>query len=496
MADLSQLSDEQLQVYKEMLEKGNGSPPTAQSEPGFIEKARRFMSSDPEQRKQQQVFPIPGFSDTSGVTKFFNAPFAGHEQMIQGAKNLFTPGKRQEGAADLIEGGASQLTPWAPRALANPVGAAVGAATGYGLQKGTQAIARMTGMSPETERLAGDVVPLIAGPSATKAVGRGIQKMAEPMFRAGYRIPAKDYQYGANPAEAGLRLTTGNTPEEIETSAQAAKDRILAERNAAHVAAGNAGVRVPVQPARNVIGDIITRQQGERNLPADELIPIKEHLENPQPNWKGQTVQPPAPMIPQASKILGPNGQPVITMVPGPKPPARIADYQTPMDYQGLKQGLADEFTDFKNELNQKPVRSAAANAVHHQMGEDLETAVPGTAAKNRDIQSLIPLQDRSRLLQYQQGGMENWIDRARRQTGALLGPLFGYSVGGPVGAAGMTAAQEFLSSPSALIRTSRKMYGAGKDTQSPIASGASRVAPLINMEPPYRAPVKEKKEK
>lgn len=456
----------------------------------------------------EQPASLVGVAKTMG-RQVLRAAMAPGESLVNGARELATPGTRLRGAAHIIEGaGKGALMLAAPEMAANPAGALVAGAAGTGLSKLAGAGTRALGGSEDAARLAEDVAPLglgrtggdivgrgvqklgapfpaavavsdaVANPAGklTDLVGRGLQRLAQPFVRLGLKLPPTAHDYGAQPEEAALRLTHGTDPEDIENQANATMENLTNQRNAALSSAGARGVKVPLAPSRGLVNAGIQSQQAGNDVPR-EMLPIREHFEVPHPGFTGAVMQPPTPMVQSPSSVLGPNGQPLMTLVPGTKPPARVADYQPPMDFQRMKQVLQSRFANFTpGESSREAVD--LANQVHHQMGSDLETAVPGTAPLNKDIQSLIPLAKRAHATMLNAGPIENAVDAATRPTGRLAAPFIAGSVGGPLAAAATFGTQQALSSPRNMIRMARGLYGMGGQSQA--AKNAARILPLL----------------
>lgn len=178
MPDLSSLSDEQLEVYRDLLSKGTEKAPKVNPpKPSFGDKLEETISP------------------TSGEDNFLTSPHGlirtGLRQAVHGAREMFTPGQRMQGASDVIRGGLRVASPAAvPFIVSNPVGAALGVgagmAGGTAAKLGTQAL----GGGEGAQNLAEDIGGLSAGaygvksPNLTRAIKTGI-KVGGPEVGAG-----------------------------------------------------------------------------------------------------------------------------------------------------------------------------------------------------------------------------------------------------------------------------------------------------------------------
>src|SRR5215472_6522941 len=157
--------------------------------------------------------------------------------MGAGARHLFTPGQRMQGANELFEGGTTALAPAAigaalPALASAPVsgllGMGGGALLGTGAQKGGEAIASGLGASPEASRMVGNVTGTVAGPLLSRVAGAGLKRLAEPFVKSALGIPGRSEAYGATPAKAVLEETPARAirPATVEEESRLALDRL------------------------------------------------------------------------------------------------------------------------------------------------------------------------------------------------------------------------------------------------------------------------------
>lgn len=140
MADLSQLTDEQLQVYKEMLAQKQGTP----------EKTWIGTPKLPE--------------DEGPLMNLFHMPVRGLQDIGAGVSDIATPGKRLKGAHEVISGvGRVGSLALPTAAAAAPVVTALGlAGAGLGGAAGS-GIASSLGAGEDVQNLSGDVGSIVGG---------------------------------------------------------------------------------------------------------------------------------------------------------------------------------------------------------------------------------------------------------------------------------------------------------------------------------------------
>lgn len=143
-------------------------PGTPEPEPSWITKFKRFVSADP----KQNVFPVPGLSDSSMVTRALNYPFQGLDQAAHGMAEMTQPGQRVRGASDILRGGMKAGTVMLPQAaVAAPLATAMGIGTGMAASGAASGIAGALGAPQDVQDLTGDVAGLAAGGMAAGRAG-------------------------------------------------------------------------------------------------------------------------------------------------------------------------------------------------------------------------------------------------------------------------------------------------------------------------------------
>lgn len=300
----------------------------------------------------------------------------------------------------------------------------------------------------------GHAAAFYLGGKAPEMAGRMMGAPAEPLVRSALKLPPSAHEYGAEPEAFTLQHTTGTNIPDIENQSRRVVESKMAQRDAGIRAADTNGTTVSLRPSRNIVTSGIQGEQAKNLIPT-EMDPIQEHITVAHPGFQGRTV---------------------------PTNPGELAEDQLPSHFQSLKQGVQNFARFNPNNSSSTPASAELARSVHHQMGEDLNAAVPGTAGLNHIIQSGIPVAERTHKIGLNAGPLENAVDAATARTGALVGPAVGLASGHPGVAAATFATQQFLNSPAFKMRLARMMFGGGRELQSPIAARAGIAAPIVTI--------------
>ena len=172
MPDLSSLTDEQLNVYKDLLSKKQGiAPVTPQKAPETtLGKVGNFL-------KGQIYDPTIG-------------------SIGQGARDVMTPGSRMKGAHEMITGAEKAATPLAVgAAIANPEVTIPAMAVGAMGEAAGKYIPKAFGASEDVSNLTGDIAGLVSG---------GLGAKAGPRISSAARVAAPDVAMGIGKAGAGM----------------------------------------------------------------------------------------------------------------------------------------------------------------------------------------------------------------------------------------------------------------------------------------------------
>lgn len=141
------------------------------------------------------------------LSRIFHTPAYGVQDIGTGIQHLMQPGKRMQGAHEVISGaGQASLPLLLPAAVAAPAATALGmagGAIGSGIGKTG---AEMLGASPEAANLAGDVGGLAGGIGGTKLGPKAIGSAMEHVPQ-GFNLAHPDVRSGVGKMAAGAALT-------------------------------------------------------------------------------------------------------------------------------------------------------------------------------------------------------------------------------------------------------------------------------------------------
>lgn len=356
----------------------------------------------------------------------------GARQIGQGGKELVTPGQRQNGVSDLIEGGGRMLTPAAlPFAAAAPIAAGAAAGAGYLGQKAGELVTRKLGGSPETERMVGDITSLPAGAVGGKAGGL-VQRAAAPLAESALGIRGDTHAYGATPGKAILEETNGVRPSTIAESAQ----RRIGDLNTELEGRAASAPPASLVPARNVLQNKISSAAAANSeLTPREVSPMLSQLTEARPGFKG---------------LVDPNN------------PGTIAADQPASDFLKMKRQFGDDFANNWNPALSKGTIGTGRQA-YGAMAKELNRVIPGGEGLNQRMSSLIPAAERARLTDLTAGPGERIMNRVARPTGGLVAPIAAFRMGGIPALLTEMVGQEMMSSPTAKMIGARTMNGVGK---------------------------------
>lgn len=414
-------------------------------------------------------------------------------QIVHGFERAAEPGfdNKAAGASGMIRGlgraaagGALPLlgAGLATAPLATIGGAAVGSAGAYGGGKLARLGAQRLGGGEGAQDLAQDVGEGVGGavvaPSLLKTIGKGVQAPAAPIAENALGIRGNTRAFGATPGKAILEETEGIRPATIATTAQSRLDQLTPElEGLARKSTSSASLSPAI---RSLDKDIGTARAANSTDTPRQLLPMRQQLTEPRPGFAGATTQPPTPMVPVPSKVLGPNGKPLTTMQPGAVPPATISTTQSPLNLLRMKRQFNKDFiTDWSPTSSTEGTLGTARQA-HHELSQEFNRAVPEGASLNQRIQSLIPVAKRAELTDLNANTGQRMLGRIAKPTGALTSAAAGFAKGGIPGLIVGLGAPEVASSPSVQMLAARSLHGAGKSLSSPAAAAASRLIPLL----------------
>lgn len=344
----------------------------------------------------------------------------GLRQAGNGVHDLFNPGHRMSGAADILEGAGQAMLPAAiPAAIAAPlpaIGALIG---GYAGGKGAKALMPASA-SPEATRLAEDVGS-IPGAMLGGGVAGGIGKsIARPIMRSAMRLPSNES------AGAVLEHTSGVRPESIAASARQEIGNATGRRNAE---IGRATEMPSLAPSRQSLIDASNRMV-EGNKEPQELAPMMDRLHNPVPGFPGS---------------VDPSGE--------------LSERQNPMDFLRLRHNFGQDFTKFQYARPLTNPALEAGNEAYMGLTNELHRVAPGSAAEDQLIHNLIPAKEQGDLIAKQPGPIDRGVQRLTAKTGAMALPAMGFAAGGPGGAATAITIQELMADPTVRAALARRAH-------------------------------------
>ena len=316
----------------------------------------------------------------------------------------------------------------------------------------------------------------IVAPLATEGAGMALRSGARPLVRSALGIPSKAEAYGANPAKFVLDRTSGLRPSSIARNAESAIKDLTAEQEAA---AARSTTPASLGPARRVVSDKITQAESRNSTATPrQLSPMAEFLHDPQPGFTGATEYPPGSNTPisfrpTTSPILGPTGSPLPgtpTLVPGASPLPIVSEMQSPLTALGMRRQFDTDFIkNWNPQANTKGALGTARRA-YHALGQEVDKAIPGGAARDEAIQSGIGARNAAEASSLKPSLGQRVLFRLSRPTGGAVPAAIGYGIGGvPGAAAGLTAA-EMAAEPVPMMAAARGTYGVGKALGNPIA--------------------------
>ena len=317
-------------------------------------------------------------------------------------------GKYSEQAAEFLVPGAAEekaasLAPKAIRPLAR-----IGAA---GLSAG--AINKAQGGSFGAGAAAGGV---------GSVVGQGLKAAAPGIIEGALGIRGASKLHGATPGEAVLNETSSIRPGKI---AEQARGKLGDLTNDLESRAANSPAQASAQPAIDKVDAAISKAQ-QRNSPLlKDLTEIRNQL----------------------TFERTPTGEFDLN-----KPlPANT----NPADILNRRRGVNDLVDNWGREAKGD---QPTARGVYGALSNEFHNAVPGTQGIDQRISSLIPVAKRAEITEQNAGVPERLFNRFARPTGALIGGVEGYRMGGPMGAAAGLVAPELLASPTTRIMTGRAL--------------------------------------
>ncbi len=444
MADLSQLSDEQLHVYRDLIaKKQTESAPMNLSNPGApgSSAASRFASG-----MAAQLNPIPGIRAIAGDPQ-------GLKHGIE--QNVFQPQADEFHKAQSAVRGEGEFKDMGPfgrassavgHGLASALPLVGPAAAHAGERIGSGDIAG--GLGESAGLLGNAAVPML-----TKGIGSGLRSAAEPIAEQALGVRSVDRKFSRNPGRAALDETSGVRP---GTVAKQATLRIGDLANQRDAALARSTASMDLSPVRaEVSNKIAAAKAGNSEVP--DLEQIQGHLTNPNPGFNGSYT------IPTKSN-----------------PQQLIAPIQTPENYFNLQRRLGEDYGKFDSSRPLSSESRNLANKAYGTMNEQLRSKVPEAATLNNRISNLIPIKDSAAVKDIQPGFAGQVAQRIAAKTGSLALGAYGMHEAGLPGLAAGVAIPELLGNPTAQMAAARTLNTTGNVLKKPIVGQAARATDLV----------------
>ena len=435
MADLSQLSDEQLKVYRDLLAKKQqpgapGSDATVEAAPQTVGHATEELISG--------ANPLPGIASLLTTNPLNTLRSAGAAMRGQ-----YEKGKQAWGRGSYVEGAGHLAASAIP--FVGPTAAAIGEQIG-GEEPVFDKYGNVVKQGSEPDivggvaRGVGTMGGMLAGPWAAKTAGRAVQSAARIPAKVALKLPGKTEAFGATPSQAILEDTSGFRPATIARTGQAKINELKPQMESL---VSQATTPIDLAPPRAIISDAqaLASRQGNKTA-FGQIEPMREALEG--------------------NRVTGSSYTPTI-------PASEALD---------LKRGFGDEFASYNPDLHESV--NAVAKNVRGDLNAQIHAAAPGSQALDQRIQSLIPVVNRAQTVARGAGIGERALGRMARPTGGLLPADMGYKEFGVPGAIAGLLGVEATASAVPLMGAARGMYGAGRAIQSPIGRALAAGGPLF----------------
>lgn len=448
MADLSQLTDEQLEVYRDLLLQKQSTPPSAAGKTADdvsrqILNGLTFGFGD---NLEAAVGALPVLGDKKANESYSQA----YNRNLAEVRNKMAAFQQERpltaGALD-ITGGAipAVISGGATAGASNPallmrmlrsgtLGALYGAA-------GTAGNANVD-TAPELLQAAktGAMTGAATG-AALPAISAGLRKGAEGLASLSLGIGWKDRLYGKTPAAAALDETSGLRPSSV---ARSASQKIKDLTNQLESAVQGKIVNItPAQALATAEANTASSGLGYDKL-GEELQLMADRLKTAPPNFYGNT----------AWQMQG-----------GQMARNGISGLQDGADAVRMKREFADRFLSWNPNTSDKAVK--IGKKVYHELDKSIDAVSPEVASVNQRISSLIPVADRAANKSAQAGATQRTLQRGLAHTGALTGAVTGFAAGGPIGALLGLAGPELLLSPAPLMAYARAANAPSKAPES-----------------------------
>ena len=280
--------------------------------------------------------------------------------------------------------------------------------------------------------------------AAGGAVGEAFSAVAPKLAESALGVTQRLRGHGRTIGEAALGETSAIRPATLVGQAGRKLGSLTRELEANADAAGQSGVTGSTKPALDYLDQQIAKFQARNSPLAERIQAIKDQLTTN--SYTGSAI------------------------------PQNLA----PRELLELKRGIGDAINTWEPSLKQ--TATPIAQRVYGLLDAELDRTVPGAAALNQRLSSLIPVKQRAGIVSNSASLPQRAAHRVAAHTGALiasgLGGAEGYRRGGVPGAIAGGAAglvvPEMLSSPAAQMALARLLKAGVPETlaRGLVASG------------------------
>lgn len=306
----------------------------------------------------------------------------------------------------------------------------------------------------------------------SKGAGAVAAKLAPEAAESSLGIGTQARAYGKTPGVAALEETSGLRPATVLASTREAMNNIGQQIASEYQAAGQAGARVSIQPALDILEK--ERQKALAQGRPDYAADIAKNQDRLTTDYAkiDQMEQAKKAAIQQGNTQLA-------SVIQSQQDQVRATPRVTmsPEDLWKLKQGQGDT-TNWNP--NTDPRQIVKLNrAVYRAMDDELDRAAPATSDLNQTYSSLREVAKRADIESRGASIAQSAMNRIARPTGALASAIFGgvegSRLGGPTGGIiGATAgllAPEVVASPTTQMGLARALWTVGKMKNVPTAA-------------------------
>lgn len=423
MADLSQLSDEQLSVYRDMLAKqqGGGKPEgELPMTPGGVASTMASQAGRALGTAASDLNPMP-------LVRALAHPVDTARGMFNATSNAVGRTREAIGKGQYGEAAKSALG-------AIPV-------AGPQVEQITRDVTE--GRIPEAVGHAG---ALYLGGKIPRVLSKAANRVSEGLGESAMGATARDRITGGNPGKAFRTESEAWTPEGVRADLAAKKAQLGAE-------ASNVARQAPpgsLQPALNVVEPRIAAARGAgATATAENLEPLREYFGGKAPpGFAGATT-----------------------------PTGEIAPTQSAEQILNMRREFSPNFNVRYGPTTQRPTK--IAQGMYGATTGELKRIAPDIIPLDERLQNIISAERPLATAEAKPGLLQSTMQRFGAHTGALLGGAAGYHYGGIPGALAGIVGPEVIGNPTVQSVAGRAAGNAGRVLAGRPAMLAGRAVPL-----------------